>query len=175
MAGRARDGWRLTLPRSPSTARKGACVGLKLRPPRPEDADALGALMLDAFRGTVDYEGEDLAAAVAETRGYFEGKHGGPPMLDESVVAWRGETPVGACLVGEWTENGSPFIAFVFTSAESKGAGVARLLLAVSVRRLSRAGAPQVLAVITRGNAPSERLFSSLGFEVFERRDPPTA
>lgn len=175
MPGRARDGWRLRLPSAPSTARKGACVGLKLRPPRREDADAVGAVMLDAFQGTIDYEGEDLAESVRAFGSYFDGKYGGPPMVGESVVAWRGDEPVGACLVGEWTEKESPFIAFVFTGAKSKGAGVARLMLAVSVRRLSRAGHPQVLAVITRGNTPSEALFRSLGFEVFERRDAPTA
>jgi len=175
VAGRARDGWKLALPSSPSTRRAGACIGLKLRRPRPDQVGALGELLLDAYRGTVDDEGEDLAASMREARMYFDGKQGGPAMLADSVVAWRGDVPVAACLVAEWTEHRCPFVAFVATRADSKGAGVGRLLLAVSVRRLSRAGHREVRAVITRGNRPSEALFRSLGFEVFERREAPTS
>ncbi|MGH7340927.1 MAG: GNAT family N-acetyltransferase, partial [Candidatus Rokuibacteriota bacterium] len=124
------------------------------------------ALLLDAYQGTADYEGEDLEASFRQAERYFNGKQGGPAMLEASVIAWRGDAPVGACLVCEWTERGRPVVAFVATRADSKRAGVGRLLLAVATRRLSRAGHPELLAVITRGNAPSEALFKSLGFEV---------
>jgi GNAT superfamily N-acetyltransferase len=150
-------------------------VGLKLRAPAPRDEEALAALLLDAYRGTTDDEGEDLEASRREVRAYFEGKQGGPAMLPESVVAWRGPDAVGTCLVCHWNLKDRPVVAFVATRAQMKGAGVARLLLAVSIRRLSRAGHREVLAVITRGNAPSEALFTALGFEVFERREAPTS
>jgi ribosomal protein S18 acetylase RimI-like enzyme len=175
MPKRARDGWRLVLPSAPSTARHGACVGLKLRAPRAQDAEAIARLLLEAYRGTVDDEGEDLDASRREVLRYFGGKQGGPAMLRESVVAWRGTEPVGVCLVCEWTLKGRPVVAFIATHPDMKGAGVGRLLLAVSVRRLSRAGHGEVLAVITRGNTPSQRLFQSVGFEVFERREAATS
>jgi ribosomal protein S18 acetylase RimI-like enzyme len=139
-------------------------VGLKLRQPARADAPALGGLLLDAYRATVDDEGEDLGAAIAEAEGYFAGTHG-RAMPGASVVAWRGEVPVAGCLVGWWAARDCPFIVFVAVRTDSKGAGVGRLVLGESVRRLGRAGHKEVRAVVTQGNAASQALFKSRGFE----------
>ncbi len=161
---RVRHEWRRALPLEALPPRTGACAGLKLRRPQLTDIDALGALMLDAHLGTIDYEGEDLAAAVAVVRGFFEGvPHVGD--VAASLVAWRGESPASLCLIGTWAERSCRFVQHIATAPAEKGRGVGRLVLSESLRRLSRAGHAEVRAVITVGNAPSESLFRRLGFE----------
>ncbi len=171
MGRRLRHEWRLALPSSVKAKRSGACAGLKLRRPAREESAALGALLLDAYRGTLDDEGDDLAAAVAEAEGYFAGKHG-RAMPEASVVAWRGQTPVGACLVGWWAAHACPFIVEVAVRSDAKGRGVGRLVLGEAVRRLGRAGETEVRAVITEGNDPSKGLFRACGFEDLGDRSP---
>jgi GNAT superfamily N-acetyltransferase len=144
---------------------------LKLRRPLPLETEALGALLFDAYRGTVNDEGEDLPAAVAEAEGYFAGKHG-RPMPDSSVVAWRGDLPVGGCFVGWWAARDCPFIVFVAVREESRGVAVGRLVLGESVRRLGRDGEREVRAVITKGNGASRTLFHACGFEDLGPTEP---
>lgn len=163
MPARSRTEYRIALPAPPPPRRTGACVGLKVRNPTLEQAEPLGALLLDAYRGTPDDEGETAADAVAEVKGYFAGKHG-RAMPEASTVAWRGQEPVALCFVAWWQARDVPFIAFIGTRADSKGSGIARLLLGESLRRLSRAGHAECRAVITDGNAPSEALFKGRGF-----------
>lgn len=146
-------------------------MGLKLRRPARGEAAAVGALLLDAYQGTTDYEGEDLPRSVGEVEGFFEGKHG-RPLPEASVVAWRGDLPVAACFIGWWALRNSPFVVFVATRSDSKRGGVGRLVLGESVRRLARAGHPEVRAVITEGNTASEALFRSLGFADLGRLAP---
>lgn len=156
--------WRRALPADVKAERTGACVGLKLRRPAEADALALGAMLLDGYRGTPDDEGEDDARAVEEIHGFFAAKHG-RPLVDASVVAWRGDLPVAGSFIGWWDARACPFVVFVVTRADQKRAGVGRLVLSESLRRLGRAGHREMRAVITAGNTPSERLFAALGFE----------
>lgn len=156
--------YRLALPAPAPKRRGGACVGLKLRRPALDDAEALGALFLDAYDGTIDHEGEDLAASVAEVRGFFDGRTG-RPITECSVVAWEGSTPVGASMVGWLERRGCPFVAYVVTASAAKRQGVGRLVLGESVRRVARAGHKEIRAFITEGNTASEALFASMGFE----------
>jgi len=164
VAERVRHEWRLALPGRLPTKRSHACAGLKLRRPALVDAPALGVLLLDAYRGTVDDEGEDLKAAVAAAEGYFAGRHG-RAMPEASAVAWRGEVAVGGCLVGWGQRRACPFVVMVAVRADSKGLGVGRLLLGECVRRLSRAGEIEVRALLTEGNAASQALFRACRFE----------
>jgi len=156
--------WLRPLPADVKAERTGACVGLKLKRPADADAAALGAMLLDGYRGTPDDEGEDDAKAVAEIHGFFAGNHG-RPLVDASVVAWRGDLPVAGSFIGWWDGRACPFVVFVVTRADQKRAGIGRLVLGESLRRLGRAGHGEMRAVITAGNTASERLFASLGFE----------
>src|SRR3990172_8262413 len=98
---RIRHEWRRALPVEAPPERSNSCAGLKLRRPAQGDAEALGELLLDAYRGTIDYEGEDLAAATGVVRDFFAGKEY-PPHIAASVVAWRGPTPAAFCMIAEW-------------------------------------------------------------------------
>lgn len=164
MARRLKPEYRLTLPSPVKPKRTGACVGLKLRRPTARDTDAMGALLLDAYRGTVDDEGEDLAAATAFAKGFLDGEHG-RAMLDLSVAAWRGPSLVAVCAVAWLDFRTCPFVVYVATASDAKRQGVGRLVLGESIRRAGRAGHPQLRAFITKGNGPSQALFASMGFE----------
>ena len=171
MARRLKPEYRLALPSPVRPKRTGACVGLKLRSPTGGDAEAVGRLLLDAYKGTIDDEGEDLPAAVAVARGYFAGENG--RVLSElSVGAWRGPSLVAICAAAWLDLRGCPFVAYVATASEAKRQGVGRLVLAETIRRAGRDGHREIRAFITMGNKPSEQLFAGLGFERVRRRAP---
>lgn len=60
--------------------------------------------------------------------------------------------------------NERHYIDPVATASAHKGTGLARAVVDDSLARLSADGIDDVGAVITDGNVPSERLFTSLGF-----------
>lgn len=145
---------------SPSTS----IAHLELRPARPADSSMLSELMIEAYRGTIDYDGETIDDAIREVEAYLAGERGGRPLLNESRLAFAGTQLVSACLVGEWRERQLPLIAYVMTHAAWKNQGVGKLVLSAVLQVLCQRGYRQVRAVITEGNVPSERLFDGTGF-----------
>jgi L-amino acid N-acyltransferase YncA len=138
---------------------------LSVRPAVPADSGALAALMIAAYRGTIDYDGETVEEALQEVEAYLAGERGGPPLLDVSRLAFAGPQLVGACLAGEWEERQLPLISYVMTRAEWKKQAVAGRLLWAVLQALRERGYREARAVITEGNIPSERLFGRLGFQ----------
>ena len=138
---------------------------LQIRPVQTADASALAELMLDAYRGTIDDDGETFDDALAEVNAFFAGERGGQPWLMMSYLALVDSHVVGACLTGEWRERQLPIIAYVMTRANWKKRGVSRQLLYRVLKALNENGYPEVRAVITEGNKPSENLFLQIGFQ----------
>jgi RimJ/RimL family protein N-acetyltransferase len=132
------------------------CFG---RAPTTDDAEALAQLMLDAYRGTIDYFDETIDDARDEVDSYLENGarldwsrvHEGESGLDSAVLAG---------LIG-----GGALIGFAMTAAAAKGTGLAARLLDEVLHALQSAGRTEVSAVITAGNQASERLFTRAGFE----------
>lgn len=139
--------------------------GIQLKPALISDGDALAALMIDAYRGTIDYDDETIEDALDEIHAYMDGQRGGAPLLSVSRLAFRRDELISACLVAEWDDRSQPIIAYVMTRADAKRQGLARNLLITVLILLSEAGHSEVRAVITDGNTASERLFKNLGFE----------
>jgi RimJ/RimL family protein N-acetyltransferase len=139
--------------------------GVHIRPPRDSDKGALAELMIDAYRGTIDYDGETVEDAAAEVQAYFSGLRGGEPLLNLSRLAFKGESLISACLAAEWDERQHPLIAYVMTGSSAKNLGVGKHLVAIVLLGLLGEGYREVGAVITEGNLPSERLFGGLGFK----------
>lgn len=164
--GRERRWWRLDLA-AWSAAVPDAPPGVRLAGPGAADAEVLAELMLDAYEGTIDSEGEDLDDARAEVAGWYELAGAWPPAMPSSVLAWRDERVVSAALVSPL--EGQALMAYVVTAAASKGEGLGRLVVGQALARLRAGGATAVHAGITVGNEPSERLFAGLGFERGER------
>ena len=125
---------------------------------RPDDAEALATLLLDAYRGTVDDEGEDEEAARAAIDEYFK------RMLRPHSVVLEDHDSLGAMSVVV-VVAGRHYIDPVATAARRKRAGLGRAVVLASLRSLADHGVSEVGATITDGNTPSERLFAGLGFE----------
>jgi RimJ/RimL family protein N-acetyltransferase len=145
-------------PRPPMTG-----THLQLRAGQPTDANALAELVLDAYRGTIDYDDETPEDAIGEIQAYLAGERGGQPLLNLSCLAFAGPQLVSACLAGDWHERQQPMIAYVMTRAEWKDRGVGQQVLWAVVQALREEGHREVRAVITEGNIPSERLFGRMG------------
>ena len=138
---------------------------LQLRAAMPSDMPALAELMIDAYRGTIDYDGETIEDAIGEVNAYLSGQRGGAPLLRESQLAFEEGILVSACLVADWHERQQPVIAYVMTRARSKNKGLARRVLVSTLQKLQGEGHAGVGAVITEGNSASEMLFFRLGFQ----------
>ena len=135
-----------------------------VRTVEPADLSPLAELMLEAYRNTIDYEGEGLAEAIEEIQRYYSPISDDPPLPDSSVVIGTGSTLHCACLIKQWHRRRCPLVGYVICHPAWKQRGLAASALAESLRRLKEAGATQVRAVITEGNVASERLFLHAGF-----------
>jgi len=132
-------------------------AGVVTRAPEPTDREGLAHLMLDAYLGTIDYDGESIEDARMEIEEYLSSE----PMLDCSRVIEMDGVLVAASLLAIWEE--SPLVAYVMTASSSKRHGLARAVLLTSLDCLSRTSHREVFAFITEGNTASERLFEGLG------------
>lgn len=122
-----------------------------------DDRHALADLVLDAYRGTVDDEGEGLAEAHEAVDGWLDRR-----IVECSVVIQEGDRIVAMSFA--ITVDGGVYIDPVATAAEWKRRGLGRRAVGASLRRLHDAGIDDIGATITDGNVASERLFASLGF-----------
>lgn len=139
----------------------------QIRTVQPTDASSLAELMIDAYRGTIDYDGETYDDALGEVKAFMAGERGGPPWLDVSYLATVDSHVVGACLTSEWRARQLPIIAYAMTSADWNNHGIGRHLLYQVLIDLKEKGYPEVRAVITDGNTSSENLFLKIGFQKF--------
>jgi GNAT superfamily N-acetyltransferase len=138
------------------------------RPLVESDAPDLATLMLAAFRGTVDDEGEDIVQAREEVRRTFAGAYG-QMMWNSSFVVdddLAGPALLSASVVTFW--QGSPLLSFSVTHTRAVRTGLAMALIGQSARALAAQGHARLHLFVTRGNAPAERLYEKLGFRDVE-------
>lgn len=126
-----------------------------------DDADRqeLAGVLLDAYRGTVDDEGENEQDALDAIDSFL----GRIDRRSSVVVTEEGGRIVAMSFVV--VVAGRHFIDPVATSADRKGRGLGTTAVRASLGRLHEHGVDDVGAVITDGNRPSEQLFARLGFE----------
>ena len=122
-----------------------------------DDHEALSHLMLDAYKGSVDDEGESIEEARAAIDHYFE-----TIVWPHSFVIADDDLPLAMSMVV--VVEGVHYIDPVATAAVHKAQGLGRIAVATSLRSLAKSGIAEVGAVITDGNTPSERLFARFGF-----------
>lgn len=139
------------------------------RNPRLEDKQILAELMLASYDGTIDYDGETIEDALKEVESYYAGSSA-KPWLRYSWLAFLEDELAGACLVDFWKQRNAPLIAYVMTAPDWKGKRLATAALFRSLKNLAEKDYPEVRAVITEGNEPSERLFTRMGFKRLDSR-----
>ena len=131
------------------------------RPPAQVDADDVAALMLAAYRGTIDDEGETLEDARAAVAQLFAGAFGAMDWVRSELVR-RDGILAAATLVTRWEDR--PFVAFSLTAPTHQRQGFARAGLQRLFDRLQAAGEAELRLVVTQGNLRAEALYESLGF-----------
>lgn len=136
-----------------------------LRTASPGDREALAALLLAAYAGTIDDEGETPEQALAEIDRTLGGAYG--PYLEPcSFLAEAEGRVVAASLITRWSE--APLVAFVMVAPEHKGRGLGERVLRRSMAALAAQGERELALFVTDGNAPAQRLYGHLGFLVVE-------
>jgi L-amino acid N-acyltransferase YncA len=150
---RTRSEYLLT-PIDPSRLRV-APVGL--RPPTNADRQALAELVLAAYHGTIDDEGETLDDALGAADLWLR-----LAIVSHSVVLEEGDRLIAASFVVSLEDR--LYIDPVIVAASAKQRGIGASMVSASIRSLHEAAVGEVGATITDGNEPSERLFASLGF-----------
>lgn len=127
------------------------------REPTVEDRGDLAVLLLDAYRGTIDDEGEGPDEALAAIDHYL-----GTIDRDRSLLAVDGGRLLGMCFVVE--VGGILYVDPIAVAGAQKAQGLGTSLVQLVLDGLREARVPEVGAVITDGNVASERLFTRLGF-----------
>lgn len=121
---------------------------------------ALAALMLDAYRGTLDDEGETIEEALEEIRATLAGQYG--PVIAEASGAVSEDGELASALIATLLK-GAPFVAYVFTRPVSQGRGHATALLHRAAAAARTLGHPHIDLTVTVGSQ-GERLYERLGY-----------
>lgn len=132
------------------------------------DVPDLAELMLDAYRNTIDYEGEEIAEAVVEMENYFTRASSHPAISQYSLALGFGDSLVCACLLEFLPRQKTPFVGFVICRTDHKRKGFGTYALHHAIGKLKDAGYAELRTIITEGNLPSETLFRRAGFKRVE-------
>ncbi len=131
------------------------------RLPIDHDKEQVAALMLDAYRGTIDDEGESIVEARAEIDRTFNGEYG--RFLPEfSRVVVRDSQIISAILVTEW--QGTPFIAFAMTAKAWQRKGLSKSCMINLMQDLYESQYSILRLSVTTTNLPAVNLYVSLSF-----------
>jgi ribosomal protein S18 acetylase RimI-like enzyme len=126
-----------------------------------QDAAALAALMMSAYRGTVDDEGETEVEALAEIEKTMKGGYG-DWLQNYSLGTWIDESLVSAVVVTVF-EN-LPLYAFCLTRDGDKRQGHCERLMRRSLGLLYGRQFPKAHLFVTASNQPAGKLYRKLGF-----------
>jgi GNAT superfamily N-acetyltransferase len=132
-----------------------------------DDAESLGYLMLEAFRGTIDYEGETLTESIAEITDTLNGKYG--PFLDRcSFLIEKDGAVVSAVIVTFYEEMMLPLLAFAMTHPDFRNQDMSSHLIKRSINALLDEGYDEAYLVVTEGNGPAVHMAEKIGFKSFK-------
>ena len=126
-----------------------------------QDAAALAALIVSAYRGTVDDEGETEVEALAEIEKTMKGGYG-DWLQDYSLGTWIDESLVSAVVVTMF--ESLPLYAFCATRDGYKRQGHCERLMRRSLGLLHRRRLSKAHLFVTASNEPAEGLYRRLGF-----------
>jgi hypothetical protein len=139
-------------------------MGMVWRNPSMADTQILAELMLDSYRGTIDYDDETIEDAVNEVGSYYS-RLSDTIWLESSWLGLIDDELTCACLVDFWRERRVPLISHIMTASRWKGKQLATAAVLRTLQSLANKNLTEIRAVITEGNFPSEKVFARLGFE----------
>ena len=127
-------------------------------------------MLLAAYRGTVDDEGETESDAIGEVERTLEGYYG-PFLPEASFVGENGGQIVGACLVSLFEDR--PCLLYVVVHPDVQRRGLGGALITASGNALVVAEHRELDLFVTEANEPAVTLYRKLGFEQVERLSAP--
>ena len=126
------------------------------------EVERLAELMVDAYRGTTDWEdGDDELVAAAEIRATTSASYGQFNSDASGVIADSSGLPVSALFVSHL--EGLPTILFVYTAKSAAGEGHATTLIKRAAAVLAEQGHDEVVLYVSEEN-PARMLYQNLGF-----------
>lgn len=125
-------------------------------------ASALAALMVDAYRDTVDWEdGDDESVALQEILATASGRYGTFVAAASKVIVDESGAPISAILVTMFED--APTIMFVFTAKGHSRRGHAESLIRTAANELLSVGQQELALFVSSGN-PAVNWYQRLGF-----------
>lgn len=148
---------KLTIPLAPQVFVQSADV----RTATVADRLPLAELLIAAYAGTLDDEGETPEEALAEIDRTLAGAYG-PFLAPCSFVVERNGELLAASLITRW--QAVPLLAFVMVAPHVQRQGLAEQVLRCSMAALWEQGETTLTLFVTDGNAPAQRLYTRMGF-----------
>lgn len=148
----------------PTTTRDVAVIEtarLRLRPIRPDDAEALHVPLSDP--ATMHYWSSPAQTSLAETRAYLARSDDSPGWRWWIITLKPQDRALGWVSAGAKRQGGVSEIGYIL-SAEARGQGIAREAVSAVIERLFAEGDRRVFADTDPDNAASNALLERLGF-----------
>ena len=136
------------------------------------EARALAELMLVAYRGTADDEGEDLDDAIGEVERTLAGAYG-PLIPEASFVVVDSDRTVGAILVTLFEDR--PIVAHIIVDPSKKRSGIGTDLMLAAANALASGDHATLDLYVTEANEPAVRFYRTFGFRTIRRLTTPPA
>jgi GNAT superfamily N-acetyltransferase len=132
------------------------------RNPRPEERELLAHLMLAAYRGAADDEGETIAEALQEIDNVLVSADR-PFIPAASFIIEVDATLASASLVSLF--RGAPMVTHVMTDQRYKRRGLGASALLSSANALREQGWSSLSLYVADSNGPALALYRKLGFQ----------
>jgi GNAT superfamily N-acetyltransferase len=142
------------------------------RNPRLEERELLAHLMLAAYRGAADDEGETIAEALQEVDNVLVSSDR-PFMPEASFVIEVDAALAAASLISLF--RGAPLVTHVMTHANYKRRGLGVSALLSSANALREQGWSSLNLYVTDSNGPALALYRKLGFQTTSTVTVPAA
>ena len=131
---------------------------------KKEDSFALGEVMYEAYKGTIDYDGETIDEAAEEVKGTLDGKYG--HLIDSACLTLENSNRIASAIFFTWFEDEEmPLLTFSMTRVSEKGKGFAKELIKESLMRLKELKYSKCCLFVTEGNEPAISIYKSIGFK----------
>lgn len=142
------------------------------RNPRPEERERLAHLMLAAYRGAADDEGETIAEALQEVDNVLLSADR-PFMPEASFVIEVDTALASASLISLF--RGAPLVTHIMTHPNYKRRGLGVSALLSSAHALHAKGWSTLSLYVTDSNAPALAVYRKLGFQTASTVTVPAA
>jgi ribosomal protein S18 acetylase RimI-like enzyme len=142
------------------------------RNPRLEERELLAQLMLAAYRGAADDEGETIAEALQEVDSVLVSADR-PFIPEASFVIEVDAALAAASLVSLF--RGAPLVTHIMTHPRYKRRGLGVSALLSSANALCEQGWSSLSLYVTDSNAPALTLYRKLGFQTTSTVTTPAA